>query len=238
MRLGSSYFFGFDVPKDTGEAIKWYRLAAENGKREAQRALADIFAFGDGVVKDEMEAAKWYRLAAEQGDADAQYILGHINAKGHGLPPDNREAVKWYRLAAEQGNTDAYCQLGNAYREGKGVSRNPAEAVKWYRRAAEEGDGDAQERIIQMYDLGGSRKLNEILALVRVIVDVLLLACGVAIFIGSDFELQRRFSGVTIYILQGVVLLGLVAIYKSIRADIHRRARDCSLQAGDYAQEI
>ena len=62
--------------EDDAEAVRWYRLAAEQGDASAQYSLGVMYDFGRGVLEDDAEAVRWYRLAAEQGDADAQNRLG------------------------------------------------------------------------------------------------------------------------------------------------------------------
>ena len=58
---------GDGVPQDYKEAVKWYRLAAEQGYADAQYNLGLMYSNGEGVPQDYKEAVKWYRLAAEQG---------------------------------------------------------------------------------------------------------------------------------------------------------------------------
>ena len=72
------YRQGQGVPQDYKEAVKWYRLSAEQGVADAQYQLGfDVFQNGQGVPQDYKEAIKWYRLSAEQGRcSNAQYILG------------------------------------------------------------------------------------------------------------------------------------------------------------------
>ena len=67
---------GLGVPQDYKEAVKWYRLSAEQGVAQAQYKLGWMYSNGLGVPQDYKEAVKWYRLSAEQGDAQAQYNLG------------------------------------------------------------------------------------------------------------------------------------------------------------------
>ncbi len=67
------YDNGQGVPQDYAEAVKWYRMAAEQGDAKAQSNLGFMYDNGQGVPQDYAEAAKWFRLAAEQGDADAQF---------------------------------------------------------------------------------------------------------------------------------------------------------------------
>jgi TPR repeat protein len=55
---------GIGTARDHAEALRWYRLAAENGNSDAQSNLGVIYAQGEGVVRDHAEAVRWYRLAA------------------------------------------------------------------------------------------------------------------------------------------------------------------------------
>ena len=60
------------MPQDYAEAVKWYRLAAEQGDADAQDKLGVTYAGGEGVPQDYAEAVRWYRLAAEQGHYHAE----------------------------------------------------------------------------------------------------------------------------------------------------------------------
>ena len=66
------YADGEGVPEDDAEAVRWYRLAADQGLANAQYNLGVMYADGEGVPEDDAEAVRWYRLAADQGLANAQ----------------------------------------------------------------------------------------------------------------------------------------------------------------------
>ena len=150
--IGRAYFDGKNgKPKNYEEAVKWFRMAAEQGYHYGQFNLGLCYDKGYGITKDYTEAVKWYRMAAEQGNADAQINLGNCYYNGEGVPQNYKEAVKWYRMAAEQGNADAQFNLGNGYYNGEGVPQNYTEAVKWYRMAAEQGNADAQFNLGNCY---------------------------------------------------------------------------------------
>jgi TPR repeat protein len=142
------------LAKDFAKAVRWYRLAAEQGHADAQFYLGVSYSGGEGVDQDHAEAVRWHRLAAEQGDAEAQFHLGLSYDFGEGVDQDHAEAVRWYRLAAEQGDAEAQFYLGLSYALGGGVARDYAEALRWYRLAAEQGHADAQFNLGVSYDLG------------------------------------------------------------------------------------
>jgi TPR repeat protein len=74
------------VPRDYVEAVKWWRLAAEQGLANAQYKLGFAYSEGKGVPRDDTEAVRWWRLAAEQNVANAQSNL-HCGLDGFELAP-------------------------------------------------------------------------------------------------------------------------------------------------------
>ena len=77
------------MPQDDAEAVRWYRLAAEQGEAIAQNNLGLMYSNGWGVPQDYAEAIRWYRLLAEQGKAGAQNNLGVMyDSNGRGVPQD------------------------------------------------------------------------------------------------------------------------------------------------------
>ncbi len=103
--------YDYDKAQDYKDAMKWYRLAAEQGMAEAEYAIAVLYNEGKGVPQDEEEAVTWFRKSAEQGFHGAQYNLGNKYYRAQGVAQDYKEAVKWFRKAAEQGDADAQGRL-------------------------------------------------------------------------------------------------------------------------------
>jgi uncharacterized protein len=48
-------------------AVKWYRLAAEEGYAVAQSNLGTMYQNGQGVIQDNVYAHMWYNIAASSG---------------------------------------------------------------------------------------------------------------------------------------------------------------------------
>lgn len=61
------------MPRDPTEAIRWFRLAAEQGLAAAQVAMGFMFLRGEGVLEDRAEAIRVLTIAAEQGN-----YFGHL----------------------------------------------------------------------------------------------------------------------------------------------------------------
>ena len=69
------YENGRGVTQDYKEAVKWWRLAAENGYASSQSNLGMMHATGKGVTQDYVKAHMWFNIAAENGDEGAKKNL-------------------------------------------------------------------------------------------------------------------------------------------------------------------
>ncbi len=98
--LGSRFNYGRGVPKNTAEALRWLRQAAQRGHTEAQRLLALKFYHGYDVPADLGEALQWAQRLAEAGDVRAQMMLAAMYANGEGGPRQLVRAHAWYAIAA------------------------------------------------------------------------------------------------------------------------------------------
>jgi len=92
------YHKGLGVPQDYKEAIKWFRLAAEQGYAEAQYNLSLKDADGRGVLQDYKETVNGYQKEEIQGN--------------------DKEAVKSYSKSLEQGNDDTQGELEQSQDKG------------------------------------------------------------------------------------------------------------------------
>jgi len=148
--LGRAYYLGQAVARDYGEALKWFRKAADQSYALAEFSLAGIYVEGNGVPKDADEAVKWLQRAADHGYGFAQFTLGY------GLEQQGNvsQAAEWYRKAAEGGLPVAENALGSMYQQGRGVKQDSKEAAKWYRKSAEHGHANAQSNLGSMYSEG------------------------------------------------------------------------------------
>jgi TPR repeat protein len=113
--LGNLYAEGQGVAQDYGEALGWFRKAADQGNYEAQNNIGWFYLSGWGVTQDYGEAMRWFRLAADQGNEIAQRNIGMMYVQGLGVTIDKDEAIRWFKKAAAAGDDeskDALKQLG------------------------------------------------------------------------------------------------------------------------------
>jgi len=90
------YRTGEGVPINDTEAVKWYRLAAEQGLAQAQLNLGTMYGTGAGVPLNYIKAYAWWALAKAQDNEDA---AGNLDiAKSEMTAADISEAQ---RLATE-----------------------------------------------------------------------------------------------------------------------------------------
>jgi tol-pal system protein YbgF len=136
------------------EAIKWFRIAAEQGNAFGQALLGLAYAEGLGVTKDNNIALKWIRKSSQQGNPIAQSNLGWFYAAGIGVDKDYNEAHKWFRKGAEQGDAFGQGKLGWMYGWGLGVDKDYDQALKWARKSAENGDPFGQGILGLLYFSG------------------------------------------------------------------------------------
>jgi TPR repeat protein len=76
--LGFCYENGTGVVQNPAEAVRWYRLAADQGDAGAQYNLGVSYHNGGGVVRNSAEAVRWFRLAADQGFAPALAAVAQL----------------------------------------------------------------------------------------------------------------------------------------------------------------
>jgi hypothetical protein len=76
--MGWVYENGLGVARDDGQAVSWYRKAADAGQPTGMYNLGTMYETGRGVTKDLQQAIAWYRKASEAGSADAKQALTRL----------------------------------------------------------------------------------------------------------------------------------------------------------------
>jgi len=93
-RLAELYFYGFGVPRDEAERVRWHRKAAEGGSALSQYFLAWNYLEGEEVEQDYRQALEWLRRSAAQGFESARQHYDCLRPKeidsGNGAAPNKR----------------------------------------------------------------------------------------------------------------------------------------------------
>ena len=126
--VGWLYLLGANVPKDSVEALKWFRKAVNQGYAAAQYDLAGFYYGGAGMPKNDAEAARLYRMAAEQGHPGSQLSLGVMYWKGEGVLKDFVQAHAWINISVAKGKDGAKYMMSRL--EEEMTPEQKAEAMK------------------------------------------------------------------------------------------------------------
>ncbi|MFJ5349492.1 tetratricopeptide repeat protein [Pectobacterium parvum] len=131
--VGHFYNFGYaDIKNENIEALKWFRVAAEGGHREAQNILGFVYEKGRwGVFPDGVEAEKWYERAAKQGDDDALMNLGKMYYNGVLIKANYSKAYTLFEQAYKRDLTGASRYLSQMYYSGQYVEVDCHQAQKY-----------------------------------------------------------------------------------------------------------
>lgn len=123
---------GDGTPASWPEALKYYKLAAENGYVDAQFKLALMSFKGDGIPTDYDASVRYYEMAAKQNHLRSQLNLGTLYLNGEVVARNDEKAYFWLHKAAMQNDADAQYLLGRMYMYGDGVKENLVAAHAWF----------------------------------------------------------------------------------------------------------
>ena len=160
--IGLMYRLGLDVETNIAEAMRWYKLAGNQGNHFAIYAIRglhqdDLFIEPDKSVKD-----KWFDLwVATDKKVEPKARIDHGNwcnfvfDNGIKGPLDEKQTARFYQNLANAGNADAQRQVGMWYisysRYFAGINKDNLKAKDWLEKAAKQGHRDAAFDLIFLY---------------------------------------------------------------------------------------
>lgn len=121
------------------QARNWLVRAANLGRSDAMRVLADMYSKGTGVPKSSEKAATWLERANKHGDTRSARRMGDML-----IETDPKAALEWYEKAAGKGDTEAAYIAALMYVENLDIRPNQKKAAILMRQAAEAGLAAAQ----------------------------------------------------------------------------------------------
>lgn len=121
------------------DAMRWYRLGANDGLVSAMEQLAWLL--GSGRRAAQVESVGWllHLEAMKALRPVGAYNLALAFEFGRGARMNLRRAMALYRRAARGGDANAQVALAYNLLNGIGVRPNRRAALRWYRRAAKAG---------------------------------------------------------------------------------------------------
>ena len=90
--LGLDYVKNKSTNNDYKVALKYFKIAGEQGHSGALLNIGLLYEKGYGVVQDYNKAKEYFEKAAEQGNSDALFNLGLFYENGLGVMKDNNKA--------------------------------------------------------------------------------------------------------------------------------------------------
>lgn len=152
--LGRAYDLGhYGLEIDYQEALKWYKLAANQNMFAAMNNIGVIYA--ENLDQPE-EGFRWVEKAAVLGNSFSQRVLALYYLNGTGVEKDVERGKAWYMAAANNGEAAACLNLGLMYGIGDhGVDINLPLALYWYGKGDELGDLDCIRNIGVIHMNGG-----------------------------------------------------------------------------------
>ena len=163
MTVARAYKYGKGVNYDESAALKWFKMAAEQGDAEGAYQTAKLLPnFLEDVDKDKLnpEVISYLKTAAEKGHVKAQidyalYQPGYyVPLTTHNI--DLEERFFWLTKAAEQDNAEAMRELGMTYYNKPNadhIHTDYEKAVFWLTKAAEKDDAEAKYYLAECYRL-------------------------------------------------------------------------------------
>ena len=161
-KLARSYLYGSKkVPQDFQEAMRLFRLEAEQGNALAMYDLGRMWADSLGVEADPDTAKEWYRKALdtflsaekklpERKKTYLQYRIGKMYLVGLGTDQDYETAALWLDRAAEKSHKYAQYTLAGLYAKGQGVEKDLKHAFSLYHASATQGNPYASYELAKM----------------------------------------------------------------------------------------
>ncbi len=117
-----------------GDAKTYWTRAAQSGRPDAMRALADLNIKGIGAARNQAEGIDWLSLAADSGDAKAAKRLGDLY-----IDSAPQTALSYYEKAAAAGDVGSAYIAAIMYAENLSVKPNQGAASKLMEQAARGG---------------------------------------------------------------------------------------------------
>ena len=139
--LGNLYRYGWGVPVNHPEALRWYRAAADQQQSWARVNLGHMLRLGQGTQADPAQAMQLFEAAARQGNTSAFNAIGDLHANGQGVPTNRVKACEYFEQAAQKGDGWGMVNQAHCLRDGVGGKpRNYPAAFALAQKAAQAGN--------------------------------------------------------------------------------------------------
>ena len=130
---------GDAVKKNQPLALKYYKMAADNGDGFSAYKYGESLCNGKGIKVDKAKGAVYLSKAVKHHIPNAMMLLGNLLYKGDGVQQDYVKAMNLYKQVAVKNNPVAMWNVGIMYKKGLGVKQNYHIALQWLTEASNKG---------------------------------------------------------------------------------------------------
>ena len=170
LAVAHAFETGEGIKINESEALKWFRMAAEQGDAEGAYQTAKLLPrFLLDTDEDELnpEVISYLKSAAEKGHLKAQKEFA-LYQPGYYAPITNyninvEERLFCLEKAAEQDDAEAMRELGMTYYnepDADYLKTDYKKAVFWLKKASDKGDGEAKLYLAKCYKHGDGTEKN------------------------------------------------------------------------------
>ena len=168
-RLGSIYFNGNGVEKNTVLGLQYLDHAAKSGNKYAKITMAGIYSNGDNEFYDMNKAIRLYKDCAEnenEPDTFSMYRLGAIYLKGKGVEKNIELGLHYLNNAIDGGNSFAKITLADFYADSTHDMYDITKAIQLYKDCIKnDSDSYSMSRLGSIYLFGHGVDKDEALGL-------------------------------------------------------------------------
>lgn len=149
--------FGEGIKKNFNEAIRYYKMAIEEGNMLASKTLGKVICNGEpevGLNPDPIEGNKYIKYAADHGNVLAieDYVSNIVEEKGVTFDIDLLK--KYLELGIEAQSTYCISYYGAMLLDGDQLAQNLIKGAHFMKIAAELGDTCAMYTLGQLFETG------------------------------------------------------------------------------------
>ena len=188
IRLGSTYQFGKEAPRDLGKAIRYYQAAADAGYTGALTQLARSLIRASRYE----EALAAYQQAVTKGveNAELDLAIAHLSG-GLGQFSDYSSGFGTTISYADDGNVQAKYAIADAYYSGRAVEKNRVRSFELFKELADSGEARAMRILGQYYrdGTGVTPDVNRAKELFRKAIDA---GQGYAMIALAEVQIQNK----------------------------------------------
>lgn len=155
--------FGEGIEKNVNEAIRYYKMAIEEGNILASKTLGKIICNGDpdiGLYANPVKGNKYIKYAADHGNVLAieDFVANIVDEKGIDFDIDLLRT--YLELGVEAQSTYCISYYGAMLLDGDQLQQNLAKGAQYMKMAAELGDAYAMFTLGQLLETGSGVARN------------------------------------------------------------------------------